>query len=160
MIELDIYRDEPTGLPQETSGATVVEGDLDTALDHFFEAKNAAMGPLLNIPGLAMLYAENATIDCKYPDPHDKSVMLHRKVEGLAEIQRFFEEQAEMIRYIVHIEKERSVSGRTAVWKGKMAGIDGPTREAIRYDATFELEFDEDDHVLRHCSRITVEERS
>ena len=158
MIELEIYRDEPIGLPQETSGATVVEGCTHTALDHFFESKNAAMGPFLNIPGLAMLYAEDAVIDCRFPDPQDKSVMLHRKVEGLAEIQRFFEEQAEMIRYIVHIEKERSVSGRTAIWKGKMAGIDGSTRDPIRYDATFKIEFDELDHVVSHQSRITLEE--
>lgn len=159
MIELEVYRDEPIGLPQETSGAAVVESCINTALDHFFEAKNAAMGPLLNIPGLAMLYAEDATIDCMFSDPNDDGVMLHRKARGLAEIQRFFEEQAEMIRYIVHIEKERSISGRTVVWKGKMAGIDGATRFPIRYDAVFELEFDEDDRVRSHVGRVTLEER-
>ena len=159
MIELDIYRDEPRGLPQETSGATVVGSCTDTALDHCFEAKNAAMGPILNLPGLAMLYAEDALIECSFPDPRDFNVRVHRKVQGLNEIQRFFEEQSEFIRYVVHSEKSRSVSGRTAIWEGVMSGIDGLSRDPVRYKAVFELEFDENDHVSRHSCKITLAER-
>ncbi len=69
MIETDIYEDEPAGLPQEAFGADIIDSCTNTALDHFIEAKNAGMGPILNAPGLAMLYAEDAILETEYPTP-------------------------------------------------------------------------------------------
>ncbi len=154
MIEPELYQDEPKGLPQEAFGADVVEGCTHTALDHFIESKNAGMGPIVNAQGVAMLYADNAVLEAELPSPDGGLMKAH--LTGRAEIERFFEALSLLMKSIVNIEADRSVTGRTAVWTGRIQGVQGQSRKKQEFDAVYRLEFDEHDHVLHQWSRYKV----
>lgn len=154
MVDQELFHGEPVGHPQEIFGAHVVENCTHTALDHFFEAKNAAMGPTLNAPGIASHFADDAVMETVAPSSSDGSI-VQRTYRGKAEIQRFFEDIAEWMMAITTIEKDRTVSGRKATWTGTISGILTESRERAELDATFRLEFDEHDHVVYQWARFT-----
>ena len=153
MIEIDTFSDEPKGPPQEESGAGIVDRCTETAIDMFFEAKNAGMGPLLNAPGIAMLYAEDALLEVELPPGRGQTKQSFR---GKVAIQAFFEELTELMVSIQLTERERSVSGRKAIWSGEVNGVHGQSRKPTRLDGVFHLEFDEDDLVKYQWCRMSL----
>ncbi len=152
LVEVRERDEDFVDFPQESFGADIVESCTDLALDRFFEAKNAFMAPLLNAPGIVMLYSDDAEITLELPvEPG----MERRKFVGSAEIQVLFEELAEIMISITAIEGARKVTGRKAFWSGIIRGVHRARREPVKLDALFRLEFDEHDLVIRQWSRLT-----
>lgn len=144
---------DPAGPPQETFGGTIVAGSTDEALTRFMEARDAAMAPLLDAPGLAALYTEDA-------------IMLHplyglpmAVVTGRAALEEHFRRIGEVMLSMVHVETNRTVEGRRAVWEGLIEGVQaGGSRRRLSIPAVFSLEFDDNDLVRRQTSYYSIDE--
>lgn len=157
MIDVELFQGEPIGMPQEEYGAEVVDTCTHTALDQFIETMNASMAPLLNVPGLAMLYVPGAFVEIGFPgcDGRQHERVLH----GLPEIEAFFESLSKVLISIEHVEADRCVRGRLALWSGTVHAVEAVSRDRIQLNALHRLEFDEADRVVRQRSRLLPRRR-
>lgn len=152
MIETEILWGEPVGAHQEVFGAEIIESCAETALVHFFETMNASMAPLLNAPGLAMLYAPDAVLETELPALAGSERVI---CTGRAEIEDMFEQLSRRMVSVSHCETDRRVIGRKAFWFGSINGIRRSSCRKVVFNASIRLDFDDEDRVERQWCRIT-----
>lgn len=154
MTEPKVYYRKPVGLRVLTVGSDddLVESGTHAALDTFFEAQNAAMTPLLDAPGITLLYAENALLEIESTGPEGEA--LRQRYRGAAEIQSYFETLTQSMASIVNIERYRAVSGRKALVFSVLRTVSAGVQQSADLDSRIELEFDENDLVVYENVRI------
>ncbi len=154
MFEPKVHYRKPIALGVQALGDEYDFADSSThaALDSFFEALNAAMGPMLNAPGATLLYADNAMLEVEMPGPDGSP--LQRHCRGKAEIQSFFEDLTQVLTSVVNVEHYRAVNGRKALVFGIVHGVRAEDGQRTDLDSRIELEFDESDQVIYEKVRV------
>ena len=142
----------PVGLEQETFGGHIVGGSTHDTLTNYMEAKNAAMTPLLDAPGIAALYSENATLIMPLEGQGDIEVV------GRPAIEAYFADIGKAMLSLSYIEHRRTVEGRHAVWEGLMNGIQAATKNRMEVPVVFSIDFDDTDLVCHLRAFFNIDE--
>lgn len=152
-IELNPNLPTSPALPaQEDFGGMIVGTHTNDALTHYIEARNAAMAPLLDVHGMAALYREDAVL------VHPLDGMPESRIVGRRAIEIYFGRIATIMRSMTLVETRRTVTGRRAVWEGRVEGAQAGTRLRLGIPVVLSLDFDEDDLVAFHHGYYSVDE--
>ncbi|RYH08541.1 hypothetical protein [Tropicimonas sp. IMCC6043] len=110
------------------------------------------MAPLLNLTGLSMLNPPEAVVETELLEPDGSNTRY--LLRGRAEIEGYFERLSERLASTQHVERDRGIRARRALWSGTFRAIRVSNGAPITLNASYRLEFDEAGLVMHQSTRL------